>query len=65
MPWITRRAISAYRRPRANGRAVLSVERIAALDAQRPQFAQAEEFVIATMRLDVVRDGRWRDATDF
>jgi hypothetical protein len=63
MAWVGRRAISADRRPRANGRAVVGVEGIVTLDAQRTKLAQAEEFVIATVRLNVVGDRRRRDAT--
>jgi hypothetical protein len=30
--------------------------------AQRTQFAKAKLFIIAFVRLDVIGDGRWRDA---
>ena len=57
------RAIGADERARALGRAIARVERIVALGAQRAQLAQAEEFVAASMRFDVVRDRRRRHAT--
>jgi hypothetical protein len=59
---IRRGAVSADRRARANGCAVVRVERIVALGAQRAKLAEAEQTVISAMWLDMVGNGRRRDA---
>jgi hypothetical protein len=60
MARIARRAVSANWRARADRRAIVRTKRVAALGAQRAQLAQAEEFVIASMRFDVIGNRRRR-----
>jgi hypothetical protein len=42
-------------------RAIGAVEPVVAVGTQRAKFAQAEEFVTASMWLDMIGNGRWRD----
>ena len=64
MARIRRRAVRADRRPRANGRAVVRVERVVALGAEAAELAQAERIVVAMMVQNMIGDACSRDATD-
>jgi len=63
MARIRRRAVRADRRPRANGRAVVRVERVVALGAEAAELAQAERIVFAMMVQNMIGDVCSRDAT--
>ena len=54
---VGRRAVLADRRARAIG----AIEPVVAVGAQAAELAEPERCEVASVRLDMVSDGRWRD----
>ena len=58
---VGRRAVLANRRARAIG----AIQPVVAFGAQASELAEPECVVVPSVRLDMVGDGRWRDAPGF